>query len=79
MPRRRRRVDAGGSLRAFLAGEQRNLYGIIDGLYRTAGAIESGGPVRIHRYDLPDDHPERCAGEPGDDLILGADDELRPA
>lgn len=37
MPRRRRRVDAGGSLRAFLAGEQRNLYGIIDGLYRTAG------------------------------------------
>jgi hypothetical protein len=35
--------------------------------------------VRIHRWELPDDHPERAIGSLNDDLILGADDVLRSA
>ena len=39
--------------------------------------LVAGEEVLIHRYDLPDWHPERDAGLPGDYLILGVDDVLR--
>ena len=41
-------------------------------------SIAAGDEVLIHRYDLPDDHPERDAGAPGDYFVLGTDDTLRP-
>jgi hypothetical protein len=39
-----------------------------------------GEAVTIHRYELPDDHPQAAplGGDPGDLLTLGADDVLRP-
>lgn len=40
--------------------------------------LAAGEEVLIHRYDLPDWHPERDAGLPGDYLVFGADDVLRP-
>jgi hypothetical protein len=41
-------------------------------------SIAAGDEVTLHRYSLPDSHSERDAGLPGDYLILGADDVLRP-
>jgi hypothetical protein len=40
--------------------------------------LAAGEEVLIHRYDLPDWHPERDAGLPGDYIVFGADDVLRP-
>jgi hypothetical protein len=33
------------------------------------------GPYRLHRWELPDDHPERRMGSINDDLMLTKDDE----
>ncbi|MEU9807579.1 hypothetical protein [Mycobacterium sp. NPDC050853] len=40
-------------------------------------ALAAGLEVSLHRSDLPDDHPDRHAGAPGDYLVLGVDDVLR--
>ncbi|GGK48477.1 hypothetical protein [Nocardia camponoti] len=40
--------------------------------------ITNGAAVRLHRYELPDDHPARSDGDPADSLTLTADDELLP-
>ena len=41
--------------------------------------LASGGEFRLHRWELPADHPSRFEGSLQDDLILGVDDVLRPA
>jgi hypothetical protein len=41
--------------------------------------LASGAECRIHRWQLPDHHPMRAVGSIHDDLVLGADDVLRPA
>ena len=41
--------------------------------------LASGGEFRLHRWELPDGHPERFVGDLKDDLILGVDNTLRPA
>jgi hypothetical protein len=41
--------------------------------------LVAGEAVLVHRYELPDGHPQLMAGHPSDYLVLGADDVLRPA
>ena len=41
--------------------------------------LASGGEHRVHRWQLPNGHPMRDVGSIHDDLVLGADDVLRPA
>jgi hypothetical protein len=38
--------------------------------------LAGGEPYRLHRWELPDDHPARVDGAISDDLILTADDRL---
>lgn len=41
--------------------------------------IAAGDEIRLHRWQLPDDHPERRVGHLSDNLVLGRDDVLRLA
>ena len=41
--------------------------------------LAAGGEWRLTRRDLPFGHPLRAAGGLDDELVLGADDVLRPA
>jgi hypothetical protein len=38
--------------------------------------LEAGKPYRLHRWEFPDDHPERMVGSINDVLLLTAGDEL---
>ena len=38
-----------------------------------------GQPYRLHRWELPDSHPQRFVGSVHDDLVLDERDVLRPA
>lgn len=77
-PRRRRRDDGNAGLRAWIAEQERELYGGLHAeLDKTADALASGREVLVYRYQLPDDHPERWAGGNVDTLVLGVDDVLR--
>ncbi|GAF47376.1 hypothetical protein RW1_040_00380 [Rhodococcus wratislaviensis NBRC 100605] len=76
-----------GRLREYLvqqATDFRDSYGHLDPqvhaeLSKPVDALRSGEAFHLHRHSLPDDHPARAAGHPADDLVLGADDVLRPA
>ena len=77
-----------GALRQALLDEAQSLldlYGAMDPALHTAysvpvNALKSGQPWRLHRWELPFDHPEReDVGDLTDDLVLGTDDVLRPA
>ena len=61
------------------AAEARQLFGDFDAFALYIDQLANGEPVRLHRWELPDHHPERAFGSLQDDLILGADDLLRPA
>ncbi len=86
MARRIHRQAPAGQLRAYLlttAREFREQYAhepiIWAELSLPVDALASGQEHRLHRYELPDDHPERWpAGDPHDQLELGTDDVLRP-
>ena len=41
-------------------------------------ALAAGEAVAIHRWSLPDWCPDRHVGRPGDYLLLGVDNSLRP-
>jgi hypothetical protein len=41
--------------------------------------LASGGEFRLHRWELPADHPSRFEGSLQDDLVLGVDNTLRLA
>ena len=41
--------------------------------------LVAGEACRVHRCELPDGHPVRALGAMDDDLLLGADNVLRPA
>jgi hypothetical protein len=42
-------------------------------------ALAAGQPYRLHRWELPDFHPQRFVGSVHDDLVLDERDVLRPA
>lgn len=42
-------------------------------------ALAAGQPYRLHRWELPDSHPQRFVGSVHDDLVLDERDVLRPA
>lgn len=44
---------------------------------KPVAALVAGQEVSVRRSDLPHSHPARYAGDPGDMLVLGADDVLR--
>ena len=39
---------------------------------------QPGQPYRLHRWELPDSHPQRFVGSVHDDLVLDERDVLRP-
>ena len=45
-------------------------------LSRPVDQLLAGEPYRLHRFELPDDHPERRVGWPSDSLVLTEHDEL---
>jgi hypothetical protein len=67
-------------LREYLlreAEEFRNSHGYIDQkvfneLSKPVQQLASGQSVELRRYQLPDDHYERSAGQPHDVLVLDA-------
>ena len=84
MARRDRPADDGGSLRQYLTSEaeefRRVLCGIDpqfwDELSKPVDSLAAGESYRLHRWELPDDHPARMDGAAGDLLVLTAYDEL---
>jgi hypothetical protein len=81
--RRVARLADGGELRRFLLDEERHLLDLAVGVgtpvYEAAvDALAAGGEWRLQRWHLPFDHPARAAGGLYDQLVLGADDVLRP-
>ncbi|MDV7089479.1 hypothetical protein [Rhodococcus opacus] len=74
------RGTTSNGLREYLlreAEEFRNSYGHIDPkvFAELSGPVQmlaSGQPVQLRRYQLPDDHYARNAGQPHDVLILDA-------
>ncbi|MCQ4118716.1 hypothetical protein [Rhodococcus tibetensis] len=74
------RGTSSGRLREYLLTEAedfRNTYGHIDSkvfdeLSGPVQLLAAGKPVQIRRYQLPDDHHERNAGQPHDVLVLDA-------
>ena len=73
-----------GELRAYLITEAEHfvtVYGRMDpalhAVYSAAvDALRAGEAVQLHRYELPDGHPDGSAGDMHDYLELGADDVL---
>lgn len=68
-PRKRRRRRDGAELRAEILAELRDCLGPHaepGGVFHEhlVAPLERGDEVQVHRYDLPEWHPERCAGEP---------------
>jgi hypothetical protein len=84
MARRVPRAAPAGELRAHLLAERiqfRVDYGLEPILWKelskAVDALAGGQPYRLHRWELPDDHPQAWpAGDPCDELVLGADDTL---
>lgn len=77
-----------GALRQFLLDDAQHMldtYGRMDpALHATysgpVDALAAGKPWRLHRWELPFEHPEReDVGDLNDYLELGADDVLRVA
>jgi hypothetical protein len=73
------RQNPNANLRAELLAEARELFGGFDAFASYIDQLANGEPVRLDRWELPDDHPERYAGKLSDDLVLGSDDILRLA
>lgn len=84
MPPRRRRTpqNDGAELRREILAELRDCLGPHaereGALYdQLIGPLERGEAVQVHRYDLPEWHPERFTGEPYDSLLLDEHNTLR--
>ncbi|WP_083336199.1 hypothetical protein [Mycobacteroides saopaulense] len=76
-PRKRTRRPDSTELRAQILAELRDCLGPhaeLGGVFHEhlIAPLEGGQVVQIHRYDLPDWHPERYAGEPHEPIWLNA-------
>jgi hypothetical protein len=67
-------VNNGAALREWL----RAYFAEIPLMEGIADDLAAGREVHVHRYELPDDHPERRGGPLHDHLVLGSDDVLHP-
>lgn len=76
-PRKRTRRPDSADLRREILAELRDCLGPHaepGGVFHEylIAPLESGDEVQVHRYDLPDWHPERYAGEPHESISLTA-------
>lgn len=76
-PRKRTRRPDSAELRAQILAELRDCLGPHaerGGAFHEhlVAPLERGDQVQVHRYDLPDWHPERFAGEPHELVCLDA-------
>jgi hypothetical protein len=76
-------IDDGAELREYLRRDAegfREMYGFTPEMWtelsKPITQLENGEPHRLHRWELPDWHLERGAGNPNDEFLLGADDRL---